>query len=83
MKLKIAVLVFIGITVLSFFQMGVIRKKEDPILKTQTEAISYKQKMEEIKDGEKGPSMPSFNLYPKQKFLSELPVDHNKDEQSN
>ena len=54
--------------------MGAIRKKDDPIAKTQTEAILFKQKLEELKDGPKGAPAPVWKLYPKQRFLADGPV---------
>ncbi len=58
--------------------LATIRKKdaEDPILRTQTDPIAYKEKMEEIKDGEKGAPAPSMNLYPKSKFLVSPPLEN-------
>ena len=65
----------------SLFNMGTVRRKEDPILKTQTDPISYKQKMEEMKDGvPKGAPMPSFNLFPKEKFMADPAVGKAKEE---
>ncbi len=54
--------------------LGVIRKKDDPILRTQTDPISYQQKMEEEKDGKKGAPAPSFAFYKKSRFLTEPPM---------
>ena len=71
---KIGMIVFVG--ALALLQMGTIRRKEDPILKTQTDPILYKQKMDEIKDGEKGAPSPSFRHYDKAGFLAELPVEN-------
>ncbi len=71
-----AMLVLIG----SLFNLGAIRKNEDPIAKTQTDPISYKQKLEETKDGPKGAPTPSFNLYPKEGFLTDSAVGESKDE---
>ena len=60
--------------------MGTIRKQEDPITKTQTDPILYKQKLEETKDGEKGPPTPSWKLYPKEGFMADSPVENKKEE---
>ena len=68
--------VVIGCVVLN---MGTIRKKPNPILKTQTDPIAYKDKLEEIKDGIKGPPSPVWKLYARNGFLTEAPVDSNKD----
>lgn len=62
--------------------LGTIRKKDDPILNTQTDPIAYKEKMEEIKDGEKGAPMPSVTLYAKEKFLAEGPVAKGKTDEA-
>lgn len=58
------------------FLTGTIRKQDDPIRNTQTDPILHKQKMEEIKDGEKGAPTPSWKLYPKEKFLAKSPVEN-------
>ena len=81
--MKKAVRVVSTVVVLgSLLNIGTIRKKEDPILKTQTDPIAYKQKMEETKDGPKGAPMPSFNLYPKERFFSDPAVGDAKGEES-
>lgn len=54
---------------------GSVRKKDDPILNTQTNPIALKDKMEEIKDGEKGAPSPSFKHYPKSRFLTEPSIE--------
>ena len=56
--------------------LGTIRKKENPILKTQTNPIAWKDKLEEIKDGVKGPPAPSWKLYPKSRFQTEDLIHH-------
>ena len=53
---------------------GTIRKENDPILRTQTDPISYKQKLEETKDGIKGAPAPSFTYYEKEGFLVKTPM---------
>ena len=53
---------------------GTIRKERDPVEETRTSPIAYKAKMEEIKDGVKGPPTPSFTLYSKSRFLAETPM---------
>jgi len=47
------------------FHTGVIRKKHNPILDSQTDPIKLKKKMEELKDGKKGAPTPSFKFYDK------------------
>ena len=73
---------WVGIVVAmsGLFNLGTIRKKEDPITKTQTDPISVKQKMEEMKGGPKGAPAPSMNLYPKEQFLTDPPVERAKEE---
>ncbi len=61
------------------FLTGTVRKHEDAITKSQTDPILHKQKMEEIKDGEKGAPTPSWKLYPKEKFLAKSPVEIQSD----
>lgn len=68
-------LMFVAIFTLGVLHMGTIRKKEDPIRDTQTDPIAYDQKMEEIKDGEKGPATPTFQFYEKEEFMTEPPAD--------
>jgi hypothetical protein len=67
-----------GLCGIAILNLGTIRKKDDPILRTQTEPISVKEKLEEIKDGEKGPPTPSFQLYPRNGFLTEPPFETGK-----
>lgn len=59
---------------MGILQLGSIRKKDDPILKTQTNPIAVKDKMEEIKDGEKGAPSPSMTFYSKETFLTDAPT---------
>ena len=74
-------MIIVGVCAIALLNIGTIRKKDDIILKTQTGPIAYKQKMEEIKEGEKGAPMPSMMLYPKWEFLSDPPYDDEKDEE--
>ncbi|MDP3920904.1 MAG: hypothetical protein Q8R76_08885 [Candidatus Omnitrophota bacterium] len=55
--------------------LATVRKDDDPILKTQTNPISYKKKMEELKDGVKGPPSPSYVIYSKINFFVDPPMD--------
>lgn len=59
---------------------GTIRRKPDPVVKTQTDPISYKQKMEETKDGVKGAPLPSFKLFPKENFMADPSVGEAQEE---
>lgn len=72
-------MVLLVIASLSFSQIGAVLKKDDPVGKTQTKGIRYKEKMEEIKDGEKAPPQPSWTFYPRNKFLTESPVEIEKE----
>ena len=54
----------------AFLHMNAILKAEDPIADTQTEAILYDQKMEQEKDGVKGPATPKMIYYGGQGFLT-------------
>lgn len=61
------------VVISGFFHLGAILKEEDHIVRTQTDPISYEKKMEELKDGEKGPSMPKIEYYKKTDFLTMAP----------
>jgi len=65
---------------LGILQLGTIRQAEDPILKTQTEPISYKAKLEETKDGVKGAPAPSMTFYGNETFYIDSTVEEQKDE---
>ena len=78
MKKAFVLLSAAGILGTSFLNLGVIHRKEDPILKTQTDPVLYKQKEEEMKEGPKGAPTPSFNLYPKERFFTDPAVDSSK-----
>ena len=73
--LLILLLILIGLS-----SIATIRKDEDPVRKTQTDPILYKQKMEEQKDGVKGAPSPSFKFYNREGFLADSPVDQKKEE---
>lgn len=55
---------------IAFLHVNAILKAEDPIADTQTEAILYDQKMEQEKDGVKGPATPKMIYYGGQGFLT-------------
>jgi len=78
---KIETWLIIGVCLLSLINMGVIRKKENPITATQTSPIAYKDKVEELKDGEKGAPLPSMLLYSKWEFFTDAPYEKSKDEE--
>ena len=71
----------VAVILLGFLNSGTVRKRQDPIASAQTEAISYKQKLEEMKDGPKGAPSPSFKFYSKSNFLTESPMETAPDEE--
>lgn len=62
--------------------MGVINKKFDPINENQTDPISLKKKMEELKDGQKGAPTPSFKFFDEENedFQTKDPMVSEKEE---
>ena len=60
---------------IAFLSVGTVVKKKDPILETQTGPISYSEKAKEQVEGKKGPPVPTLELYPKERFLVEGPVE--------
>ncbi|HQB12712.1 MAG TPA: hypothetical protein PLX96_07050 [Candidatus Omnitrophota bacterium] len=62
------------IAVLSAGNVAAIRRAEDPIRDTQTSPIAFQQKMEEEKDGKKGPLLYHVRYNPKDSFLTTSPV---------
>ena len=72
----------IVVILVSLLNLATIRKKEDPIAKTQTDPIAFNDKIEELKEGPKGAPTPSFQLYAKSKFFTELPVDQKQTKES-
>ena len=63
---------------IAFLSVGAIAKKQDPILKTQTDPVDYREKQKEEREGKKGPPVPTIELFPRQRFLVEGPVDKTK-----
>ncbi len=58
---------------------GTVRRKRDALLRTQTDPIKLKDKMEELKDGEKGPATPQFGWYGSSNgFMGAPPVSPKK-----
>ncbi len=75
MKIDITKNILAGLVLTAaFLNMGVIRKDEDAVLKTQTDPISLKQKIEETKDGVKGAPTPTFRYYDREDFLTRSPM---------
>ena len=73
MNKKTWFIIFIG--VLAGLNLAAIRKAEDPIRDTQTNPILYEQKMEEEKDGKKGPLLYSVKNNPRGTFFVEPPFE--------
>jgi hypothetical protein len=71
-------LFFIFVSVLAGLSLGSIRKSEDPIRDTQTNGILYEQKMEEEKDGKKGPLMYHVKNNPRESFFIDPPFEKEK-----
>lgn len=71
---------FLAIFVLVFVALNTaaIRKKDNPVVRTQTSPIDYNEKMEEVKDGEKGAALPTMDIYPKANFMTASPVKTDK-----
>lgn len=69
------VLFFVLVSVLAGANLGTVRHTEDPIRDTQTDAISFQQKMEEEKDGVKGPLAYSVKYNPKDTFFVDPPME--------
>ena len=72
------VLLGVLVLVLAGGNVGTVRRTEDPIRNTQTDGIAYQQKMEEEKDGVKGPLAYSVKYNPKENFFIELPFEKEK-----
>ena len=58
--------------------MGTVLKKRDPVVETQTGPAGYSEKAKEEAEGKKGPPAPTLELYPKERFLVEGPVEKGK-----
>jgi len=70
---------FIFLSMLAGLNLGTIRKAEDPIRDTQTNPILYEQKMEEEKDGKKGPLMYHVKNNPRETFFIDPPFEKEKE----
>jgi hypothetical protein len=71
-------LLILSLVLSSFFHLGAMLPKDNAeraLKKSRTDPISYKDKMEEIKDGEKGAPSPSMTFYQKEEFLTTSAVD--------
>ena len=58
--------------------LATVRKTQDPIRDTQTSGILYEQKMEEEKDGKKGPLMYHVKNNPRESFFIDPPFEKAK-----
>ncbi len=65
----------VGIT---FLSLGAVVKKKDSIQNTQTDPIAYQEKVRQEAEGKKGPPVPTLDLFPKENFLGEGPVEEFK-----
>jgi len=72
--MKKKALFFIFLSVLAGLQIGTVRKKDNPVVNTQTAPILYEQKKEEEKDGVKGPLMYHVKNNPLETFFIEPPM---------
>ncbi|GEM_PF-2488046 len=70
--------IFILAVGMGFLLMGAVVKRKDPIQRTQTDPVGYQDKLKEEADGKKGPPVPTIELFPKEGFLSEGPVEAKK-----
>ncbi|OQA56500.1 MAG: hypothetical protein BWY42_00982 [Candidatus Omnitrophica bacterium ADurb.Bin277] len=73
---------FIFVIVAAVLNTAAIRRAEDPVRDTQTDPILYKQKMEEEKDGKKGPLMYNVRYNPSDNFLTAPPFERKADRES-
>ena len=71
----LSLILILGIALLS---IGTVLKKKDPVLEAQTGPIGYSEKEKEEAEGKKGPPVPKLELYPKERFLVEGPVEKKK-----
>lgn len=62
----------------SFLSLGTVVQRKDAIRRTQTDPVSYKEKVKEEVEGKKGPPAPTLDLFPKERFLYEGPVEKAK-----
>ena len=76
-------LLVVCVCVAAFLNTATVRRKQTAVSKAQTAGIKLKDKLEEVKDGEKGPATPSFGWYGgKDGFMSEPPFNKDKPESS-
>lgn len=68
------------ILIAAFLSLGTVVERKSAIQRTQTDPIAYEEKKKEEKEGKKGPPVPSFRLFPREKFLIEGPIGKGKPE---
>ena len=71
-------IVLLLVLAVGFLSSGAVLKKKDAIQDTQTDPTAYQAKLKEQMEGKKGPPAPTLELFPKQRFLSEGPVEKPK-----
>lgn len=67
--------------IIALLNLASIRKSEDPVINTQTNPIAHQEKLEEIKEGEKGAPSPLFIHFQKEPFLIDPPMNHDQNEE--
>ena len=72
------VLFILCVIMTALLNLGVIRRNEDPVRDTQTDPITYKQKMEQEKDGVKGPLLYHVKNSPLETFFIDPPYAKGK-----
>jgi len=73
MNQKIIFFIFVG--VFAGLNLGTVRRADDPVRDTQTNGILYEQKMEEEKDGKKGPLLYHVKNSPRETFFIDPPFE--------
>ena len=71
---RIFLLISVGL-----LEMGTVVKKKDAIQLTQTDPVAYQEKVKEEAEGKKRPPVPTLELFPKERFLTEGPVEKGKE----
>ncbi len=71
--MKKQILISLILLCLACLNLASVRKNEDPILNTQAEGVLYRQKMEEEKDGVKGPLLYHVRNNPSDTFFIDPP----------
>ena len=75
-------LFFIFVLGMAALNLGSVRQTDDPVRDTQTNPILYKQKMEEEKDGKKGPLLYHVQNSPRETFFIDPPFEKEKKDPS-